>query len=108
MRHDPDEVDAHRVRIDMVLMYIHEGCPFQCSTLHDTKSIERMPVTLIFPIAYFDEDHPLTITRDDIDLSSLDLIVLLEYEKSLRLEILHGERFSGISYAAAGWRHRGK
>jgi hypothetical protein len=105
MRHDPDEVDAHRIGIDMMLVHIHECRPLQCSPLHDTEGIEWMSMTLIFPIAYFDEYHPFAITGDDIDLSSLDLIVLLEHDESLRLEVLHGECFSGISDAAARY-HR--
>jgi hypothetical protein len=64
-----------------------------------------MSMTLIAPISYLDKYDPLFISCDDIDLSSLDLIIPLDDLVSLRLKIAHSKFFSLISDETARWSH---
>lgn len=100
--HDADEIDPDHIWVDFHFVYIHIRCTTKRSTLHDTERIEWMSMTLITSISYFDKDNPFSISCDDIDLSSLYLIIPLENMESFSFEILDREFLSLISDASSG------
>jgi hypothetical protein len=102
LRHDPDKIDPHHIRVDFVFMHVHEGSSLQCSSLHHSEGIEWVSVRLISTIAHFYKYKKIAISCDNVDLSSLDLVVALEYLESLLSEISYCDILSGISDGATG------
>lgn len=99
--HDTDEIDPDHIWVDFHFMYVHKSCPTKGSTLHKTERIEWMSMTLIASISHLDKDDPLSISCDDIDLSSFDLIISLDDLESFRLKVLHRKFFSLVSDASS-------
>lgn len=83
-------------------MYVHKSCSTKGSALHKTECIEWMPMTLIASISHLDKYDPLSISCDDIDLSSLDLVISLDDFEPFSFEVLHCKFFSLISDASSG------
>jgi hypothetical protein len=106
-RHDPNKIDPHHIRVDFVLMNIHKGSPLQCSSFHHAEGIEWVSMWLVSSIAYLYKNPSLTISCDNIDLSSLDLVVTFYDLESLLTEISYCDILSGISDGAAGRSSRG-
>ncbi len=52
---------------------------------------------LIGTVFYFDEYGEILVSHDDIDLTSLDLIVTIDYLISLGFEVTNGDILSDIS-----------
>lgn len=99
--HDPNKIDPHHIRVDFVFMYVHEGGSLQCPSLHHTEGIERMPMGLISTIAYLYKYKKIAISCNNVDLSSLDLIIAIYYLESLLTEISYCDILSGISDGAS-------
>ena len=62
-----------------------------------------MPIGLIFAIFDLDEYRDCSLTHDDIELASLDLIVTIDDLVSLGLEVSYSDILSYISDGAMGW-----
>lgn len=108
LRHDPYKIDPHHIRVDFIFVRIHESSPLECSSLHHTECIEWVSMWLISTIAHLYKYKKIAISCDNIDLSSLDLIIPLEYLESLLTEISCCDIFSGISDGTTGrssWSH---
>jgi hypothetical protein len=86
-------------------MHIHEGSSLQCPPFHHPEGIERMPMRLISTITHLYKYKKIAISCDNVDLSSLDLVVALEYLESLLSEISYCDILSGISDGATGSGH---
>ena len=70
-----------------------------------------MPICLVFAVFDFDEYRHSSLSHDDIELSSLDLIVAIDNLVSLGLEISDCDILAMVSDGAIGWlggsfRHR--
>jgi hypothetical protein len=58
---------------------------------------------LIGTVFYFDEYGEILVSHDDIDLTSLDLIVTIDYLISLGFEVTNGDILSDISDGTMRW-----
>ena len=82
----------------------HDRAPHSSALCHG-ECIEWMPIGLIFAIFDLDEYRECSLSHDDIELSSLDLVVAIDDLVSPRLEISHGDILSYISDGAIGLCH---
>lgn len=92
--HEADEVNPYHRFIESLFHHIVHDTSFHDASFRHAESIEWMSVGFIESIAYLDEYGDLSITSDNIDLSSLDRIVHFDDLISLSLEILASDFFA--------------
>jgi hypothetical protein len=101
VRHDPNKVYTNEIEIESIFGYIEHDRPLEGSSFWESKSIKRMSMGIIGTVFYFDEYRDILASHDDIDLTSLDLIITIDGLISLGLEIVYRDIFSGISDASS-------
>lgn len=102
--HDTDEVDTNLIFSNMMFHEIGEDTALHHATFRIRERIEGMGMRLIKAVAYLDKNIEPFLFRDNIDFSSLDRIVHLDYLISLLLEISAGNLLPCISDGTSGWR----
>ncbi len=103
--HDSYKIDSHHIRIDFIFVDIHKCGSFERSSFHNPKCIKRMSMVLVLSITDFYKYKKITIWSNDINFSSLNLVISFEYFPSFSLEILYCDFLSLVSYASSWWRH---
>lgn len=85
--HNPNTVDSDHFRIDFFLSTVDHRGSLERESFFVTEGIERVTVCLIFSIPHFKKHESHILSCDNIDLSSLDLIVSLDDRVSLGFDI---------------------
>lgn len=99
IRHNPDEVDTDMIERESALRHIQHDRPLEGSSFWESKSIKWVSVRLIGTVFDFDEYREILASHDDVDLSSLDLVVTIDNLISLGLQIAYCDILSGVSDA---------
>lgn len=95
--HEADEVDPYHRLIESFFHHIVHHTSLEYSSFCHSKCIEWMGMRLVEPVAYLDEYGDLSISCDNIDLTSLDRIVHLEDLVFFSLEILPSNFFARVA-----------
>jgi hypothetical protein len=102
IRHDPNKVDTDTIEVESTLRYIEHDRPLEGSSFWHAKCIKWVSVGFIGTVLDFDEYRKILASHDDIDLTSLDLIVTIDNLISLGLEIAYRYILSSISDGTVG------
>lgn len=72
---NPNKVDSDDLRVDIMFMNICKNSALEGSSFWNGERFQRVSMKLIFPIFHFNEYHTVWSMRNDINLSSLYLII---------------------------------
>jgi hypothetical protein len=95
--HDSDKIDLDGFYIDSMLLTIEKHRTFECTALSPSECIERMSVELISSESNLEKYIFFIFLCDNIDLSSLDLVVTIDEMVTMSFEILDGYIFTFVS-----------
>lgn len=101
--HDTNKIDSDFFKIDFIFVTIEHDRTFHCSTFCPCECIEWVTICLIFSIFHLDEYGEFSLSHNNIELSSLDLIITIYDLVSFWFEIFHCDLFSIVSDGAIWW-----
>ena len=101
IRHNTDKIDPDLFQIDFMFVDIEHYRAFHGSAFHRAEGIERVSMILIAAVSHFDKYRQISFSRDDINLSSFDLIIPLQYYNSLSFQIFCRDIFASVSDASS-------
>lgn len=103
--HNANKIDPNFLEIDFIFVCIEHNRAFHSSSFWYCEGIEWMSIIFILSKFYFYKYYKMTITHNDINFSSFDLVVSINDFIIFTFEIFHRNIFTSISDGAMRCLH---
>ncbi len=95
--HNSNKINPYIIRVDFIFMTVKKYRPFQCMTFWWSHGVKWMTKILIFSVFHFEKNNLFVFFGDNINFSSLDLVIPFKNFISFWLKMFGNPILSNIS-----------